>query len=416
MKEFIDIDTSQTEGSSLLQTPIRLCMHVRGVVRLDHRVMREATALKDAGYEVHIVDIECERNRSAEEDIRGIHVKHIMKPNWLLPARSRVGHLIKSTQKLVYTTIELIRMPADIYHAHDDNALAACYIAARWHRKLLIFDAHEFPLNSLSDMRRSWLSALLINIFTRMIRSCAGIITVSSPIAQEICHLYHIPQVSLIRNLPVYQALPKSDRLRQHLGLSPSVKVALFQGNIDPNRGLDKLVHTAKFLDRDIVIVIMGKGIGVTLSELEALAESEGVTDRIRIIPPVPYEELLNWTASADIGVIVSSPDYSLNVRMSLPNKLFEYLMAGLPVLSSQLPAVAEVINTYDVGQIVSSLVPAEIAAAINAMLEDQAALERMHRNALEAAQHEFYWEKERLQLLQLYDEILKMQNVKLKV
>ena len=416
MKEFIDIDTSQTEGSSLVQTPIRLCMHVRGVVRLDHRVMREATALRDAGFAVTILDLEDDLTRPAEEDLGGIHVKHIMKPNWLLPARSRVGHLIKSTQKLVYTTIQLIRMPADVYHAHDDNALAACYFAARWHRKLLIFDAHEFPLNSLSDIRRSWLRALLINVFTRMLRNCAGIITVSPPIAQEICHLYHIPQVSLIRNLPVYQALPKSDRLRQHLGLSPSVKVVLFQGNIDPNRGLDKLVHAAKFLDRDIVIVIMGKGVGVTPSELEALAESEGVTEGIRIIPPVPYEELLNWTASADIGLIVSSPDYSLNVRMSLPNKLFEYLMAGLPVLSSQLPAIAEVINTYDVGQIVSSLVPAEIAAAINAMLEDQAALERMHRNALEAAQHEFYWEKERLQLLQLYDEILKMQNVKLKV
>jgi glycosyltransferase involved in cell wall biosynthesis len=416
MKEFIDIDTSQTEGSSLLQTPIRLCMHVRGVVRLDHRVMREATALRDAGFAVTILDFEDDLTRPVEEDLGGIHVKHIMKPNWLLPARSRVEHLIKSTQKLVYTTKQLIRMPADIYHAHDDNALAACYVAARWHRKLLIFDAHEFPLNSLSDKRRSWLSALFINLFTRMIRNCAGIITVSSPIAQEICYLYHIPQVSLIRNLPVYQALPKSNRLRQHLGLSPSVKVALFQGNIDPNRGLDKLVHTAKFLDRDIVVVMMGKGVGVTPSELEALAESEGVTDRIRIIPPVPYEELLNWTASADIGLIVSSPDYSLNVRMSLPNKLFEYLMAGLPVLSSQLPAVAEVINTYDVGQVVSSLAPTEIAAAINAMLEDQAALERMHRNALEAAQHEFYWEKEQLQLLQLYDEILKMQNVKLKV
>ena len=416
MKECIDIDTSQTEGSFLLQTPMRLCMHVRGVVRLDHRVMREATALRDAGFAVTILDFENDLTRPVEEDLGGMHVKHIMKPNWLLPAHSRVGHLIKSTQKLVYTTIQLIRMPADIYHAHDDNALAACYIAARWHRKLLIFDAHELPLNSLSDKRRSWLSALLKNLFTRMIRNCAGIITVSSPIAQEICHLYHIPQVSLIRNLPVYQALPKSDRLRQHLGLSPSVKVALFQGNIDPNRGLDKLVHTAKFLDRDIVIVIMGKGVGVTPAELEASAKSEGVTDRIRIIPPVPYEELLNWTASADIGLIVSSPDYSLNVRMSLPNKLFEYLMAGLPVLSSQLPAVAEVINTYDVGQIVSSLVPAEIAAAINAMLKDQAALERMHRNALEAARHEFYWEKEQLQLLQLYDEILKMQHVKLKV
>jgi glycosyltransferase involved in cell wall biosynthesis len=411
MKEFIDIDTSQTEGSSLVQTPIKLCMHVRGVVRLDTRVMREATALRDAGFAVTILDLEDDLTRPAEEDLGRIHVKHIMKPNWLLPARSRVGHLIKSTQKLVYTTIQLIRMPADIYHAHDDNALAACYIAARWHHKLLIFDAHEFPLNSLSDIRWSWLRGLLINLFTRMIRNCARIITVSSPIAREICHLYQIPQVSLIRNLPVYQAIPKSDRLRQHLGLNPGVKVALYQGNIDSERGLDKLVHTAKFLDRDMVIVMMGKGVGVTPSQLNSLIMSEGVSDRVKILPPVPYTELLHWTASADIGLNVLPPNYSLSIQMCLPNKFFEYLMAGLPVLSSQLPAVAEVINTYDVGQIVSSLAPAEIAAAINAMLEDQAALERMHRNALEVAQYDLSWEKESQELIRLYSDLLEMRN-----
>ena len=96
---------------------------------------------------------------------------------------------------------------------------------------------------------------------------------------------------------------------------------------------------------------------------------------------------------------------------MYLPNKIFEYMMAGLPFLSSQVDAVAEVINTYDVGQIVSSLVPAEIAAAINAMLEDQAALERMHRNALEAAQHELSWEKEQRKLLRLYYNVLEMRD-----
>jgi glycosyltransferase involved in cell wall biosynthesis len=106
--------------------------------------------------------------------------------------------------------------------------------------------------------------------------------------------------------------------------------------------------------------------------------------------------------------LIVYSPDYSRNVQMMLPNKFFEYLMAGLPVLASQLDATAEVIKTYDVGQVISSLAPADVAVAINSMLAEPLALRRMCRNALTAAQHEFYWEKESQKLVRLYHDNLK--------
>jgi glycosyltransferase involved in cell wall biosynthesis len=172
---------------------------------------------------------------------------------------------------------------------------------------------------------------------------------------------------------------------------------------LQPNRGLDRLIRAAKYLDPDIMIVMMGKNRKTTEAQLEALIASEGVTDRVKIIPPVPYAELLDWTASADIGLNVASPDYSLNVRYFLPNKLFEYLLAGLPVLSSPLEAMVEVITTYDTGQILPSLEPADIGAAINSMLADPAALERQRNNSLNAARNEFYWEKERSKLIDLY-------------
>jgi glycosyltransferase involved in cell wall biosynthesis len=198
----------------------------------------------------------------------------------------------------------------------------------------------------------------------------------------------------------------KSDRLRQHLGLGPEVRIALYQGNLQHNRGLDRLIRAAAFLEPDIVIVMMGHGPKGIQAKLEALIAREGVSDRVRIIPAVPYEELLDWTSSADIGLIVYSSDYSLNVQMCLPNKLFEYLMAGVPVLTSELEAITEVVKTYDVGQVVSSLAPADVGAAINAILADPQALARMHRNALEAAQEEFHWEKESQRLIHLYRDV----------
>lgn len=174
-------------------------------------------------------------------------------------------------------------------------------------------------------------------LLARILSSCAGTITVSSPITQEICTRYHTSEITLVRNVPVYQAVSKSNRLRQHLGLGQEVRIALYQGNLQPDRGLDHLIRAAAYLERDIVIVLLGKEIGDTLTQLETLIANEGVTDRVKILPPVPYAELLDWTASADMGLIIYSPGQSLNVQMCLPNKLFEYLMAGLPVLASPI-------------------------------------------------------------------------------
>jgi len=386
-------------------TPFKVCMHVRGVVRTDRRVLRAAIALMEAGFTITILDIEDDLTRPVEEEISGVHVKHIIRPGWLKSVHFWPLRLIRSAQKFINTTLQLLRMPADVYHAHDDNALPACFIAALWHHKLLIFDAHELPLTALND--KHWLMILLTWLFTHMMRRCAGIITVSSPIAQEICSLYHVPNVSLIRNVLPYQPFLKSDLLRQFLNLGPDVRIVLFQGNIDPARELDRVVHAAKFLDPDTVIVMMGRGYGVTPSQLHALIISEEVGDRVKIAPFVPYTELLKWTASANIGLILYSPDSSPNIRMCLPNKLFEYLMAGLPVLSSQLPAIAEVINTYDVGCILSSLEPQDIGTAINAMLAHHDALVRMHYNALNAARYDLSWEKESQHLIRLYKKIL---------
>ena len=114
-----------------------------------------------------------------------------------------------------------------------------------------------------------------------------------------------------------------------------------------------------------------GRGAGDASSQLKALIAREKVAERVKIIPHVPYEELLDWTVSADIGLITYEPDHSLNFQMCLPNKLFEFLMAGVPVLTSPLDAVIDVVKTHHVGKILPSLDPADIGAAINTMLAD---------------------------------------------
>lgn len=407
MKMLAHKETSLDEKRTVASVPITVCMHVMGAARNDGRVMRSATALVAGGYSVTIVDIEHTSIATKREVIRGVNVKHVVTPRLLNSRVFKVIPLIKAMHKVLLCTLRLLQTPADIYHAHDTLALFSCYIAAKLHRKPFIFDAHELPFSESASAFIERMSGFFKFVLARIIGSFAGIITVSAPIGREICASYGYSKVTLVRNIPPYREVQRGDYLREHLHLGSEVRVALYQGGLMFNRGLDMLVRAAKFLAPDVMIVMMGPQVGSTQANLESLIASEGVADRVKILPPVPYDVLLEWTASADIGLIVYAPDFSLNVKMCLPNKLFEYIMAGLPVLASPLDAVAEMIDAYDIGQVVSSLAPEDIGAAINTMIMDQAACERMRSNALNAAKRELSWEKESQQLLKLYNDIL---------
>lgn len=388
----------------------RICMHELRTVRSTPRTMLSVIALKQAGFAVSVVDV-ADEDSPANEVIDDVSFKHIKTSSEFFNTRFRRWTLIKAVLLFIRSTLLLLRTRADVYHAHDFTALAACYIAARLRRKPLIFHAHELPLSELDVPHRRLLRILLTPFLAHMLSRCAGGIGASPFYEQVLRERYRLSKVMLLRNVPPYQLVEKSDRLRQRLGLAPSVRIALYQGNIQPDRRLDILVRAAAFLEDDIVVVMLGQAVEPTISEIRELIASEGLADQVKILPPVPYEELLDWTSSADIGLTLIPPDGTLNMQTCLPNKLFEYLMAGLPVLTSPMDAVAPLVISYDVGQVALSLEPADLGAAINTILRDETELARMHRNALNAAQSEFNWEKESVNLIRLYQNILAMQS-----
>jgi len=392
-------------SSSAIEKRPRVCMHVLGVARTDERVLREATALAQAGIDVTIVDIEKDSARPRVETFRGVRLKHVVAPSWYRGSRNKLWFLLRILALMLRFATTVIRTDADIYHAHDDLAFPACFFAATLRGKRLVLDAHELPLaNPRLDRLR--LIAGIAHGFLRFVVSRAnGLITVSAPIAREISRRYGGPTPILVRNVPVYHdPVAASSELRDRLGLAPSVRVALYQGWLTANRALDVIVRAAPFLSPGHVIVIMGGG--DQEPGLRALITSLNVADRVFITPAVPYDMLLRCTASADLGLIVYRPTYSLNVRYCLPNKLFEYMMAGVPTLSSSLDAVAEIITTYNTGQVISSLEPEAVAGAINAILADEGTRKRMRENGWRAAREEFRWDIEQQRLLRLYEQV----------
>jgi glycosyltransferase involved in cell wall biosynthesis len=376
-------------------------MHVLGTARTDPRVMREATALTRAGYTVTVVDVEHDRSRGRQEMLDGVRLRHIMMPGWFISTRFKPWFLVKAARIFLQGGGAVLRTRADVYHAHDDLTLPAMSLAARLRRKPLVFDAHELPLVAPPVTRWRRLNRIARGVVRRYVRRATATVTVSPPMVPELARLYGARNAVVVRNLPTYRQPVNDDRIRRHLGLAPSTRIALYQGYLLPDRRLDQVVRAARYLPDDIVVVMIGSGFAQPA--LEALIASEGVASRVKMVPFVPHSELLSWTASADIGLILFAPDYSENIRLCLPNKLFEYLMSGLPVLASSLEAVVEVVDTYQVGRIVRQLDPPAIASAITAMLSDEAALAQMRERALRAARERLNWEAETQELIALY-------------
>src|SRR5579859_355692 len=384
----------------------KVCIHVLRESRQDFRLLRTATALAEAGYAVSLVDVVAQRTCPVREERSGVMIEHIVVPDWFTARRFELWFFMIAVQTFIRSVLHLMRTKADVYHASELTALPATFLAAALRRKKLIFELYDLqfpvPLTHVGFWR--YVGASLYGLF---LPHCAGVIVTSAYHGNEVKKRYKVPEMALLRNVPSYRAIEKTNRLRECLGISSHSRIILYQGNIQADRGLDQLVLAAQHLEPDSIIVIMGKGVGEVPLQLEALITREGMGERVKLLPAVAYEDLLEWTASADLGLTLFSPHYSLSIRYTLPNKLFEYLMAGLPVLSMELEAIAEVLRTSQVGEVIDSLDPPQIAAGINRMLADPAALAQLSRNALSLAREEFNWEKESLHLLRLYREIL---------
>jgi glycosyltransferase involved in cell wall biosynthesis len=408
MKTALHPNISAKRYSDKISSSIKVCIHILRPARSDVRSIRDAKALTQIGYDVTIIDVE-EESRPPLEIAQGVSVHRIIVPNWRGFRRFEILFFFKMLQVFLLSIYYLLRADADIYHACDITALPACYIVAKLRHKPLIYEAYELPLYDvpLSEMGavRRVFHRMFAQMLPHLISACAAVITVSQPIVEEIKRSYHKENVALVRNMLPYCTVVRTNRLREHLGLASHVQIALYQGYLQPDRGLDLLVRAAPLINSDIVIVMMGKGIGNTQAHLEELIREFNVADRVKIIPPVPYEELLEWTASADIGLTLIPLDYTLNMKLCLPNKLFEFIMAGLPVLSAPLEAITEIITRYDVGCVVPSLSSENVAYGINSLMADPIKRMRMHENALQAAQ-ELCWEKESENLLQVYNVI----------
>jgi glycosyltransferase involved in cell wall biosynthesis len=363
----------------------------------DARVHKEATTLASAGHQVSVIAL-WQSGLQEWEEQAGYRVIRMR-----LRSRPWRGKIIAPLVKYLEFAWRVLRYarrePAQVYHANDANTLPAAWLAARSAKAAMLYDSHEletgrnFGSSQLAGLYRimwAWPERLFIH-------KASAVMSASPSYAEEIARLYHITKPRVILNCPVWKPSPSSDRLHSELGIPASQKVILYQGRVAAGRGIENFL-TAVQQVQGTAGVVLGDG-----PSLEALRQRVqlGKWQRVYLPGKVSLSDLPDYTASADIGMVLIQPTCQ-SYRLSLPNKLFEYLHAGLAVVGSDLPEIGRVIREHQVGEVTDPDDIEAIAASLHRLLDDPDRLERAKANALQAATH-FTWQQESQRLLEIY-------------
>ena len=303
----------------------------------------------------------------------------------------------------------------DVVHAHDlDTLPAAAALAQRW-RSPLVYDAHELFVDQMtrgpgaasiawpSRVKQALAQRNFARLERRLIGRAAAVITVSQSIANELATRYGIAAPTLVLNTPRYQDLTAgSTYLRRRLGLSAQQRIILLQGAVLPDRHLLELVQAMPLLPETVVLTFLGFNLGTYQEPIRQEVARLGLQARVFMLDALPAEQLLTATASADVGMILLA-GHNKNDRFAMPNKLFEYMMAGLPFVATDWPEIGRVARATGAGLTVAGPAPAALAAAVNDILQAPARQAAMRTAGLAAARGEYNWERQAQRLLDLY-------------
>lgn len=284
---------------------------------------------------------------------------------------------------------QLLFKKADLLVANDLDTLLPNYLVSVIRRKPLVYDSHEYFTEVPELAGRKFVKKVWKRIEKFIVPKLTDVITVNSSIAKLYSEEYK-KEIKVVRNIP--DIVPMIDiKNRKDLFLPEDKRIVILQGaGINVDRGGEEAVLAMQFVNNAILLVIGG---GDAIENLKNLADEKCLNEKVIFIGKIPFEKLLEYTINADLGLTLDK-DTNLNYRYSLPNKLFDYIHAGVPVLASNLVEVRKIIESYDIGCIIQSHNPENIAESITFMLNDEESLRKWKVN-LEKAASELNWNVE---------------------
>jgi glycosyltransferase involved in cell wall biosynthesis len=359
---------------------MRAVITVISDVKTDQRVLKHSSLLTETGFEVTIIGRRCHEEEVLPEvnnQIVRLRVPFSKGPLMYLSFNIRLF-------------FSLLFRRADLYLANDLDTLLPAFMISKLFRRELIYDSHEYFTGQHGLAERRLKQNVWKWIERRTLPRVKWMITVSSSIADLYREEYGVSAV-VVRNV----SMPSSGSVihsRSDTGAGDDDLLAVFQGSgINPGRGAEELID-AMAITTGVRLLIIGSGDAI--DSVKKLAATRGVSHKVKFMNRMPWEEMMSYTRCCDVGLSLDK-DTCVNQRYSLPNKLFDYITAGIPVIASPLTEVKTLVEGYGCGVILSEVTQAAIAETLSHFRNDKLFLESLKRKAKQAAE-DLTWEKEK--------------------
>ncbi|MEB7065719.1 glycosyltransferase [Mammaliicoccus sciuri] len=419
----------------------------------DARVNRECTTLADNGYDVNLIAINDPKNPaiSAYEEIsNSFKVHRVKRYPWLLQAYQDHGKkfllVVAGVQVVIIPSLFYISFTlmaayllslvvaagmikfkkirkwfingaiitrmivkgyiqnADIYHANDLNTLPQAIVCSklRLKPKPLIYDSHEVQ----SD-RTGYNPRTIKRIESFMLKFVDQMIVENHTRAKYNEDIYGFYPKTLYNYSEKYNIEEKPQiNLHKKIGINEDEKILLYQGGLQQGRGLELLIEAMDEIEEGHLLFIGGGKLTQTLKEQ---AEASKQADRIHFLDKVPFQELPSYTREAYLGFQVLQ-NICFNHYSASSNKLFEYMMAHVPVVSCDFPEIKKVVEETNTGLVVDSHNASEIANAVNQLVKDTSLRNQLSENTKQAKEI-YNWNNEKSKLLEVYNQFVPLEH-----
>ena len=354
----------------------RIIVTVSNDLVTDQRVHKMCCTLIEMGYDLLLIGRKHGSQETLYRDYATKRISMLFHRGFLFYAELnlRLFFLLFFTKK-------------EMLFSNDLDTLIPNYFVAKLQRKELIFDSHELFSEIPELKHRKLIKQFWLTIERWILPRLTKVITVSDAIKKHYKNLYGIEAV-VIRNLP----LEKSVHQQSFPFPTENKNIILYQGAVNIGRGIELMIETIKLLDNCVLVII---GTGDIIEVLKQKVSSQTLENKVRFMGKVLPKDLRQFTPNATIGLSLEE-DIGLNYRYALPNKLFDYIQAEVPVIVADLPEMKKLVETYQVGEILWERSPKSLAKLILKVISNNYTI------ALQKAKRELTWAKEKDKLIRL--------------
>lgn len=353
----------------------------------DQRVQKECNTLYEMGYEVILIGRKSKRKFLLDElPYQTIRFSNLFR-------RGPLMYLVFNAQLFFY----LLFKKMDIVWSNDLDTLLPNFLISRLKKIKLVYDSHEYFTESVykKHSRKAW-EMLEKLLFPRL----KNVLTVNNSIKEVYETKYKVP-LTVLRNVP-YQFVKNTDKNAPVLPVNK--KILIMQGmGLNENRGAEEAVLMMPYLPEDFNLYFIGRG--TILNKLKKMVTELQLETKVTFIDVLPYKQMMEYTRQCFLGLIFEKIEVTDEHLFALPNKFFDYIHAGIPVLSSRAVEIKLIIDKYQIGDFINNFNPQEIAQKIMDISINQEVYHLWKQNTFTAA-NELNWEKEKKVLIHFMDQL----------